>query len=55
MGIIKGVEPNSTPNNRKNSPGCTNLEAKWLDLYEKIIDINNFKIFKLLERCQSAA
>ena len=22
-GIIKGVEPNSTPNNRKNSPGWT--------------------------------
>lgn len=50
MGIIKGIETNSTPNNKKYSPGCTNLEAKWLDLYEKIIDINNFKTFRLLKR-----
>ena len=26
IGIIKGVEPNSTPNNKKNSPNCPRIE-----------------------------
>ena len=54
-GIIKGSEAPLDPQNVKNSPGCANSEANWLDLYDKIIDINNFKAFRLLERFHAAA
>jgi len=59
-GIIKGVETNSTPKYRKNSPNWTKLETGvnniWVsDLYEKIVDINNLKTFRLLEFFQNAA
>ena len=54
-GIIKGSEAPLDPQNVKNSPGCANSEANWLDLYDKIIDINNFKAFRLLERFQMLA
>ena len=53
-GIIKGVEVPSTPLNEKNSPFGTKLEAKFEDLYEKIVGINTLKVFSLLERFQSA-
>ena len=39
----------------KNSPGWTKLETNLKDLYEKIIDINNLKTFRLLEFFQNAA
>ena len=47
-GIIKGVEPNSTPKYKKYSPCGTKLETFASNLYEKIIDINCLKIFSLL-------
>ena len=40
-GIKKGLEANSYPNNRKNSPGWTTLELFAEELYEKIVDLNN--------------
>ena len=40
-GIKKGLETNSCPNNRKNSPGWTTLELFAEELYEKIVDLNN--------------
>ena len=39
----------------KNSLGGTKLETNLESLYEKIIDINNLKTFRLLEFFQSAA
>ena len=44
----------------KNSPGWTKLETgvnnTWInDLYEKIVDINNLKTFRLLDFLQNAA
>ena len=40
---------------RKNSPNWTTLETNLESLYEKIIDINNLKTFRLLERFQNVA
>ena len=54
IGIIKGSEAPLDPQNKKYSPGCANSEANWLDLYDKIIDINNFKTFRLLKRFHAA-
>ena len=48
-GIKKGLETNSCPNNRKNSPGWTTLELFAEELYEKIVNINNLKNFHLLK------
>ena len=39
----------------KNSPFGIKLEAKFEDLYEKIVGINTLKVFSLLERFQNAA
>ena len=39
----------------RNSPNWTKLETNHESLYEKIIDINNLKTFRLLEFFQSAA
>ena len=54
-GTIKGVEAPSTPLNEKFSPSGIKLEAKFEDLYEKIVGINTLKVFSLLERFQNAA
>lgn len=48
-GTKKGLETNSCPNNRKNSPGWTTLELFAEELYEKIVNINNLKNFHLLK------
>ena len=37
------------------SPNGTKLETNLIDLYEKIIDINNLKTFRLLEFFHNAA
>ena len=39
----------------KNSLDGTKLETNLESLYEKIVDINNLKVFRLLEFFQSAA
>ena len=39
----------------KNSLGGTKSETKLIDLYEKIVDINNLKTFRLLEFFHNAA
>lgn len=48
-GIKKGLETNSCPKYRKNSPGWTTLELFAEELYEKIVNINNLKNFHLLK------
>ena len=48
-GIKKGLETDSCPNNRKNSLNKTTLELFAQILYDKIVDINNIKTYKLIE------
>ena len=54
-GTKKGLETNSCPNNRKNSPGWTTLELFAEELYEKIVDIKCSKIYSLIENFKSLA
>ena len=37
----------------KNSPHCTTLELFAQELYEKIVDINDYKTFSLIENFKS--
>ena len=55
IGIKKGLETNSCPNNKKNSPGWTTLELFAEELYEKIVDIKCSKIYSLIENFKSLA
>ncbi|MEE3350191.1 MAG: hypothetical protein VZR09_09150 [Candidatus Gastranaerophilaceae bacterium] len=48
-GIIKGVEPNSTPKAIKNSPQYTTLELFVQVLYDNIADVRSSKIINLIE------
>lgn len=47
--IKKGGEGDSRPNVRKNSADCTTLELFVQALYEKIVNINNLKIYSMIK------
>ena len=48
-GTKKGVEGDLSPNVRKNSADCTTLELFTKILYEKIVNINNLKIYSMIK------
>ena len=39
----------------KNSPQCTSLELFIQKLYEKIVDVNDYKIFAMIENLKMLA
>ena len=45
----KGLEGDLSPNVRKNSADCTTLELFTKILYEKIVNINNLKIYSMIK------
>ena len=49
-GTKKGLETDLSPNVRKNSPHCTMLEFFVQALYEKIVDIENYKTVALIKK-----
>ena len=42
-------------NCNKNSPQCTSLELFIQKLYEKIVDVNDYKIFAMIENLKMLA
>lgn len=50
---LQGDELTQNPKYRKNSPHCTTLELFAQELYEKIVDINDYKTFSLIENFKS--